>query len=76
MLCKNRQEAAEIANRIAPEHLGLMIDNPYELLEEIKNFGAVFVGIILLKPWATMSPALRTFYPRRVLLGTHLLWGL
>ena len=42
--CANRREAAEIANRIAPEHLGLMIDNPYELLDEIKNFGAVFVG--------------------------------
>ena len=42
--CANRQEAAEIADRIAPEHLGLMIDNPYELLDEIKNFGAVFVG--------------------------------
>ena len=42
--CSNRREAAEIANRIAPEHLGLMIDNPYELLDEIKNFGAVFVG--------------------------------
>ena len=42
--CANRREAAEIANRIAPEHLGLMIDNPYELLDQIKNFGAVFVG--------------------------------
>ena len=42
--CSNRREAAEIANRIAPEHLGLMIDNPHELLNEIKNFGAVFVG--------------------------------
>mgnify|MGYP003308915044 CR=1 FL=1 len=42
--CTNRREAAEIANRIAPEHLGLMIDSPYELLDEIKNFGAVFVG--------------------------------
>ena len=40
--CANRREAAEIANLIAPEHLGLMIDNPYELLDEIKNFGAVF----------------------------------
>ncbi len=42
--CASRREAAEIANRIAPEHLGLMIDNPYELLDEVKNFGAVFVG--------------------------------
>ena len=42
--CANRREAAEIANLIAPEHLGLMIDNPYGLLDEIKNFGAVFVG--------------------------------
>ncbi|HLB25316.1 MAG TPA: histidinol dehydrogenase, partial [Nitrospirota bacterium] len=38
------KEAAEIANRVAPEHLELAVDRPMELLPLIKNAGAVFMG--------------------------------
>ncbi|MBU4286837.1 MAG: histidinol dehydrogenase [Proteobacteria bacterium] len=34
----------ELANRIAPEHLELHIDNPFEYIGKIKNAGAIFVG--------------------------------
>jgi histidinol dehydrogenase len=34
----------ELANRIAPEHLELHIDNPFEYIGKIKNAGAVFIG--------------------------------
>ncbi|MCY3769481.1 MAG: histidinol dehydrogenase [Gammaproteobacteria bacterium] len=37
-------EAAEVANRIAPEHLELMVDNPGPLLDNITHAGAIFVG--------------------------------
>ena len=37
-------EAAEIANRIAPEHLELAVDRPFDLLPYIKNAGAIFMG--------------------------------
>lgn len=37
-------EACQIANRIAPEHLELMVENPFELLSKIKNAGAIFLG--------------------------------
>ncbi len=37
-------EAADIANRIAPEHLELAVDRPMELLPKIKNAGAIFMG--------------------------------
>jgi histidinol dehydrogenase len=43
-LAKNLNEAADIANRIAPEHLQLMIKNPKNLLPKIKNAGAIFLG--------------------------------
>jgi histidinol dehydrogenase len=36
--------ASEISNNFAPEHLELYVDNPLELLEKIKNAGAVFLG--------------------------------
>lgn len=37
-------EAVAIANRFAPEHLELMVENPRELLEHIRHAGAVFLG--------------------------------
>jgi len=36
--------AAEIANKIAPEHLQIITAEPEKLLKKIKNAGAVFVG--------------------------------
>jgi histidinol dehydrogenase len=36
--------AIEIANTIAPEHLELCVDNPFDYLDRIKNAGSVFMG--------------------------------
>lgn len=41
---KNLDEAAEVSNRIAPEHLQLMVKSPKRLLKKITNAGAVFLG--------------------------------
>ena len=38
------QESADISNRIAPEHLELMIDNVDEMLPLIRHAGAIFAG--------------------------------
>jgi len=40
----NLQEAAAVSNSIAPEHLELAVDKPFELLALIKNAGAIFLG--------------------------------
>jgi histidinol dehydrogenase len=37
-------EAIDIANRIAPEHLELAVDDPRASAEHIKNAGAIFLG--------------------------------
>ncbi len=37
-------QAVEVANRIAPEHLELSVDNPEELLPQIRHAGAIFMG--------------------------------
>ena len=34
----------EIANEIAPEHLELCVDNPFDLLDGIRHAGSVFLG--------------------------------
>ena len=36
--------AVQIANRIAPEHLELCMDNPFDWLDRIQNAGSVFMG--------------------------------
>ena len=40
----NLQEAVELSNRIAPEHLALCVREPDALLEKISNAGAIFLG--------------------------------
>jgi histidinol dehydrogenase len=44
IVTKDLDEAIDIANKVAPEHLELMLANAYEYLGRIKNAGAVFLG--------------------------------
>ncbi|MFO7557961.1 MAG: histidinol dehydrogenase [Desulfobacterales bacterium] len=44
MIVSDIDSAIELANRIAPEHLELQVDNPFEYLGRIRNAGAVFLG--------------------------------
>jgi histidinol dehydrogenase len=37
-------EAVELGNRIASEHVELMIDDPQSLVGKIRNAGAIFLG--------------------------------
>jgi histidinol dehydrogenase len=37
-------EAIDIANEIAPEHLTLSVDQPFEYMERIRHAGALFLG--------------------------------
>lgn len=38
------EEGIAIANEIAPEHLELMVDNPFDYLDAVKNAGSIFMG--------------------------------
>jgi len=38
------EEAADLANRLAPEHLELQIEDPWSYLGKIKHAGAIFIG--------------------------------
>lgn len=44
ILTKNLEEAAEITNKIAPEHLEILVNNPRRLIKSIRNAGAIFLG--------------------------------
>ncbi len=41
---KNTEQAIEIANKIAPEHLQILTNNPRSIANKIKHAGAIFLG--------------------------------
>ncbi|MFQ3170448.1 MAG: histidinol dehydrogenase [Oleispira sp.] len=41
---KDMDEACEVSNSIAPEHLELSVDDPQALLPQIRHAGAIFMG--------------------------------
>ena len=44
IITRTLAEAVQLANDVAPEHLELAVANPWDLLPQIKNAGAVFLG--------------------------------
>lgn len=44
IIAKDIDQALEISDRIAPEHLELCVDDPFGMLDKVKNAGSVFLG--------------------------------
>ena len=44
LVADSLEQAVEIANRLAPEHLELMVERPFDLLPKVRNAGSVFLG--------------------------------
>ncbi|MBI5872773.1 MAG: histidinol dehydrogenase [Candidatus Omnitrophica bacterium] len=44
VLVKNLDEAVEVSNRIAPEHLEILTNNPRKFVKSVKNTGSLFLG--------------------------------
>lgn len=44
IIAQDLKEAAEISNGIAPEHLELFVERPFEILGLVRNAGAIFLG--------------------------------
>ena len=44
IIASNMDEAIDLMNEIAPEHLEVMTQSPFELLPKIKHAGAIFLG--------------------------------
>ncbi len=50
VLCSGAEQALDVVNEIAPEHLELIVADPEALVPGVRNAGAVFCG-----PWAPAS---------------------
>ena len=44
IICRDMDEAVDFANRLAPEHLEVMCDQPMEYVGRLDNAGSVFLG--------------------------------
>ena len=44
ILTDDLEKAVEAANLIAPEHLELCVDNPFDYLDQIRHAGSIFMG--------------------------------
>ncbi len=44
IVADNLEQAIEIANKIAPEHLELCVEDPFNYLKKIRHAGSVFMG--------------------------------
>lgn len=44
LIAENLNQAVDIANEIASEHLEIVTKNPFEVMTQIKNAGAIFLG--------------------------------
>ena len=44
IVAKTLDDAINVANALAPEHLELCLDNPFDYLEKVKHAGSVFLG--------------------------------
>lgn len=44
IIADNLFDVIDVANEIAPEHLELCVDNPFDYLDKIKNAGSIFMG--------------------------------
>ncbi len=50
IVTETMQEAIDLMNRVAPEHLEVMTANPFDLLPHIKHAGAIFLGSFTPEP--------------------------
>jgi histidinol dehydrogenase len=44
IVAQDLRSAIAISNEIAPEHLELMVDDPFDYLAEVRNAGSIFMG--------------------------------
>ncbi len=44
IVADNISDVIDVANEIAPEHLEICVDNPFDYLDKIKNAGSIFMG--------------------------------
>lgn len=44
IITESIEKAIDIANGVAPEHLEICVDNPFDYLGKVKNAGSVFLG--------------------------------
>ena len=75
LLCNSREEAAQLANMVAPEHLEVLMENPMELLGALDNVGSLFLGAYASEPLGDYYAGPTTFCPPAERHGSSRRWA-
>jgi len=70
IVVENFDSVIDVANEIAPEHLELCVDNPFDYLDKVKNAGSIFMGRYCPRFWAIILPDPTTRCPHRAQPGS------
>ncbi len=60
---ENLQQAVSLANRKAPEHLELMLKEPGEIKNELRNYGSLFIGAVSAEVFGDYNSGLNHVLP-------------
>ncbi len=63
ILVKNLDQAIEIANRKAPEHLEVQVRRPRDLIRRLRNYGTLFIGRLAAEALGDYSSGLNHTLP-------------
>ena len=44
IVCESIEQAVDVSNALAPEHLELCLDNPFDWLDRVRHAGSIFMG--------------------------------
>lgn len=66
ILVNNFDEAVDIANRKAPEHLELMVENEDEYIDKLTNYGSLFIGHLSAEALGDYSSGLNHTLPTNI----------
>ena len=68
ILCTDLHKAIEACNIIAPEHLEVCVEDPFGVLNEIRNAGSIFLGRNVPEALGEVAPRIADFAERE---GLH-----
>lgn len=70
LLVDNIDDAVDVANEIASEHLEIVTKDPFNTMTKIKNAGAIFLGEYSSEPLGDYLQVLTTYFQLMVLLNS------
>ena len=63
IIAQNLEDACKIANKKAPEHLEIQIENPDLIINKLKNYGSLFIGELSVEAFGDYAAGINHILP-------------